>query len=62
MNNKSNNVMKYVGAAFAVGGTMLLGSGLMKDSKSMKKKIRKTADKALNAMDGILSGMQAMIK
>lgn len=62
MNNTTNNVMKYVGAAFAVGGTMLLGSGLMKDNKSMKKKIKKTADKALNAVDGILSGVQSIVK
>ncbi len=62
MNNSSNKTMKYVGAAIAVGGTMLLGSGIVRDNKSMKKKIRKTADKALNAVDGILNGMQNMVK
>ncbi len=62
MNNSKYDTMKYVGAAIAIGGTMLLGSGIMNDSKSMKKKIKKTANKALDAVDGMLTGMQHMVK
>lgn len=62
MTNKSNNVMKYIGAAAAVGGTMLLGTGLINDNKSMKKKMKKTANKALDAVDGLINGMQNIVK
>ena len=62
MTNSTNNIMKYVGAAAAVGGTVLLGTGLMSENKSVKKKMKKTANKALNAVDGIISGMQNMVK
>ena len=62
MNTNKNDVMKYIGAATAVGGTMLLGAGLMNSNKSMKKKVKKTANKALDAMDGFISGMQNMVK
>ena len=55
-------MMKYIGAAAAVGGTMLLGTGLMSDKKSLKKKVKKTANKALGAMDEILSSVQSMVK
>lgn len=62
MNTSKNDAMKYVGAAIALGGTMLLGSGIISDNKSMKKKIRKTANKAIDAVDGVISGMQSMMK
>lgn len=62
MTNTSNNVMKYIGAAAAVGGTMLLSTGIIKDNKSVKKKMKKTASKALDAVDGIISGVQNMVK
>ncbi len=62
MTNTSNNVMKYIGAAAAVGGTMLLSTGIIKDNKSVKKKMKKTANKALDAVDGIISGVQNMVK
>ena len=62
MNTSKNNMMKYIGAAVAIGGTMLLGSGIVSDNKSMKKKMKKTASKALDAFDGIVSGMQGMVK
>ena len=58
MNNTKNDTMKYIGAAVAIGGTMLLGSGLMSSNKSMKKKMKKTANTALDAVDSILTGMQ----
>lgn len=62
MNTSKNDMIKYIGAAAAVGGTMLLGTGLMSDKKSLKKKVKKTANKAIDAMDGILSSVQGMVK
>lgn len=62
MNTSKNDMMKYIGAAAALGGTMLLGTGLMSGKKSLKKKVKKTANKALDAMDGILSSVQGMVK
>lgn len=62
MTSSTNNVMKYIGAAAAVGGTMLLGTGIINDNKSMKKKMRKTANKALDAVDGLINGMQNIVK
>lgn len=57
-----NDKMKYIGAAAALGGTMLLGSCLISDSKSMKKKVKKTANKALDVVDDFISGMQDIVK
>lgn len=62
MNTNRNDVMKYVGAAIAIGGTMLLGSGVMQNNKSMKKKMRKTANKALDTVDSIIGNVQNIIK
>ena len=62
MNTSKNDMMKYIGAAAAIGGTMLLGSGLMSSNRSVKKKMKKTANKALDAVDGIISGMQSIVK
>jgi len=62
MNTSKNDIMKYIGAAAAIGGTMLLGTGIMSGKKSMKKKVKKTANKALDAVDGILNSMQSMVK
>ncbi len=62
MTMNKNDTMKYVGAAIAIGGTMLLGSGIMTNNKSMKKKIRKTANKALDAFDDVISGVQSIVK
>lgn len=62
MNMNKNDTMKYVGAALAIGGSMLLGSGIMTDSKSMKKKLRKTASKAIDAFDGVINGVQNFVK
>lgn len=62
MNTSKNEMIKYIGAVAAVGGTMLLGTGLMTNKKSLKKKVKRTANKALDAMDGILSSVQGMVK
>lgn len=62
MNTSKNDMMKYLGAAAAIGGTMLIGSGLISDNKSVKKKMKKTANKALDAVDGIINGVQSFVK
>ncbi len=62
MNTSKNDMLKYIGAVAAVSGTMLLGTGLMSNKKSLKKKVKKTANKALDAMDGIFSSVQGMVK
>lgn len=62
MKSNKNEIMKYLGAAAAVGGTILLGSGMMGESKSMKKKMKKTANKALDAVDSVISGVQNIVK
>lgn len=62
MNNNKNSVMKYVGSAMTLGGAVMLGSGLMKDRSSIKKKVKRTAAKALNTVDGFINNMQNIIK
>ena len=61
MNTNKNDIMKFAGAAAAVGGTMLLGSSLIKSNKSVKKKLKKTASKAIDTFDGIMNNMQKMM-
>ena len=62
MNSKSSSVIKYVGSAMAVGGTVMLGTALMNSNTSLKKKAKKTADKAIDAVDAVLTTMQNMVK
>ena len=62
MNTKTSSVMKLVGSAMAVGGTVMMGSAIVGSNHSIKKKIKKTADKALDALDSALSGMQNIVK
>ncbi len=62
MNTSKNDMLKYLGAAAAVGGAVLLGSGMMSGKKSMKRKVKKTANKALDAVDGILNSVQSFVK
>lgn len=58
MKNSKNNVLKYLGSAMAVGGTVMLGSGLMAEHSSAKKKVRKTADKAIDTIENLITGVQ----
>lgn len=60
MNNKSS-MMKYFGSFLAVGGTIMLGSGLIGEHSSIKKKAKKTAGKAIDAIDNILTGFQNIV-
>lgn len=65
MNSKTSDTMKTIGCVMATGGAIMLGAGLMQGNrvkKAAKKKIKKTADMAMNTVDGILSGMQNMMK
>lgn len=59
---KTNTTMKYAGAAMAVGGTVLLGTALIGGEPSLKKKAKKTAGKAIDAMDAMFSSVQHLMK
>ena len=54
--------MKYAGAAMAVGGAAMLGTAAISSGSSIKKKAKKTATKAIDAMDSVLKTMQNVIK
>ncbi len=62
MNAKAESVVKYVGSAMAVGGTVMLGVALTKRDASLKKKAKKTAFRAIDAMDSVLTNVQRFMK
>ncbi len=62
MKTKSANLLKYVGAGMAVGGTVMLGGAMMTHGSSIKKKVKKTASKALDVLDTAISGVQNAVK
>ena len=65
MNSRTSDTMKTIGCVMATGGAIMLGAGMLKGNstkKAAKKKIKKTADIAMNTVDGILSGMQNFMK
>lgn len=62
MTSKSSSVMKYVGSAMAVGGTIMMGSAMLGSGNSVKKKMKKTAEKALDVLDSAISGVQKVVK
>ena len=62
MNHTGNSAMKYVGAAMAVGGTAMLGTAMVKSNTSLKKKAKKTAVKAMDAVDAALNSIQHYMK
>lgn len=62
MKSKSSSVMKYVGSAMAVGGTIMMGSALIGSGNSMKKKVKKTAEKALDVLDTAITNVQNIVK
>ena len=62
MTMKSSSVMKYVGSALAVGGTIMMGTSMIGSGNSLKKKAKKTANKALNVLDAAITNMQNMVK
>ncbi|MBQ7688520.1 MAG: hypothetical protein IJT27_04835 [Clostridia bacterium] len=62
MDKNSTTAIKYVGAAMAVGGTAMLGTALVKSNTSLKKKAKKTAVKAMDAVDAALTSIQHYMK
>ena len=61
MSQARKNAMKYIGSAMAVGGTVMLAGGMLSSHSSLKKKAKKTAAKAIDAIDSIVTGMQGML-
>ena len=59
---KDSMTMKYLGTAMAIGGTTLLGVSILTKEPSLKKKMKKTAGKAIDAMDAMLNSVQHMMK
>ena len=62
MTIKGNNAVKYVGAALAVGGTALLSTAMASSSSSLKKKAKKTANKAIDTAYSWLTGLSDAVK
>ena len=62
MKSKSSSVMKYVGSAMAVGGTIMLGSAMLGTGGSVKKKAKKTASRALDVLDSAITSVQNIVK
>ena len=62
MTMKSSSVMKYLGSALAVGGTIMMGTSMIGSGNSLKKKAKKTANKALNVLDTAITNVQNMVK
>ena len=54
--------MKYLGSAMAVGGTIMMGTSMLGAGGSLKKKVKKTANKALNVLDAAITNVQNMVK
>ena len=61
MKNTGKNAMKYLGSAMAVGGTVMMAGGLLSGHSSLKRKAKKTAAKAIDTLDNLVSGVQDMI-
>ena len=61
MKNAGSNAIKYIGSAIAVGGTVIMAGGLLSGHSSLKKKAKKTAAKAIDTIDSIVTGMQDML-
>ncbi len=61
MSAVKRNAMKYIGSAIAVGGTVMLAGGMLSGHSSLKKKAKKTAGKAIDAIDSFVTGVQDML-
>lgn len=61
MKTKIGTVMKGVGAVMTIGGAAMLGSGMAAGSK-LKKKAKKTASRAIDTMDDIITNVQNLVK
>lgn len=61
MSTARKNAMKYIGSAIAVGGTVMLAGGMLSGHSSLKKKAKKTAGKAIDAIDNFMTGVQDIL-
>ena len=63
MKKKTENIIKGVGAVMGGGGTAaMIGSAVMNSgSTSTKKKVKKTADKAVKTINDIIDGVTGMM-
>ena len=57
MTMKGSSAAKIVGAAMAIGGTAMLSTALMSSSGSLKRKAKKTANKAMDAAYSWITNM-----
>ena len=61
MKSKIGTVMKGVGAVMTIGGAAMMGTSAMAGS-AMKKKAKKTANRAIDTMDEIITSVQNLMK
>lgn len=55
------SVTKTVGTIMAVGGAAAMIGSAMMSNNSTKKQMKKTADKAMKTINGVLDGIQSMM-
>lgn len=60
MTTKATNAARGIGAVMALGATALLATS-MNGRRSVKKKLKKTADKAIKAIDAAMGGISYMM-
>lgn len=56
-----NQMLKGIGTVMAIGGTAAAISSAMSGSNAAKRKMKKTAVKALKTMNNIMDGVQSML-
>lgn len=61
MNKKAATATRTIGAIMAVGGAAAMIGSAMGGNKSSKKQIKKTADKAVKTITGIMDSIQSMM-
>lgn len=61
MKTKIGTVMKGVGAVMTIGGAAMMSSGMMAGN-AVKKKAKKTAIRAIDTMDDLITGVQNLMK
>ncbi len=61
MNKKMMTATKTIGAIMAVGGAAAMIGSAMTTNKSTKKQIKKTADKTMKTINGVLDSIQSMM-
>lgn len=61
MNKKTMAVTKTVGTIMAVGGAAAMIGSAMMNNNSTKRQMKKTADKAMKTINGVLDGIQGMM-